>query len=81
MIMELNESFSQSVARIVANVSKVKVGSGYPHRNNRLHATRCDLGPRTILGAVVKRKISLMGVEFFLIFVYDLNISDPSERN
>jgi hypothetical protein len=39
------------------------------------------VGPRTILGAVVKRKISLMGDKFFPIFVNGLNISDPSERN
>jgi len=32
-------------------------------------------------GAVVKRKISLMCVEIFPIFVNDLNISDPSVRN
>jgi len=43
MIMELNESFSQSVVRIVASVSEVKVGSGYQHRKNLLHANGCDL--------------------------------------
>jgi hypothetical protein len=39
MIMKPNESFSQWVARIVASVSEVKVGLGYPHSKNLLHAS------------------------------------------
>jgi hypothetical protein len=39
MIMKPNESFSQSVASLVASVSEVKVGLDYPHRKNLLHAT------------------------------------------
>jgi len=81
MIMELNESFSQSVARIVANVSQVKVGSGYPHITFCMPLIATWAPEPLGYGAVVKRKISLMGVEFFPIFVNDLNISDPSERN
>jgi hypothetical protein len=46
MIRQANESFSQSVARIVASVGEVKVGLGYPHRKNLLLATGLDfLGP------------------------------------